>query len=116
MTYFFVLRHSERSEESHRKTDKSYTTLTLVVGYFACAQYDVKSPIVGYADTSPTRRTRPFCRYRDISPVSAGEFTPKEEAKTHVILNGSEESHRKTEKTYTILTLVVGYFAMLNMT
>ena len=39
------------------------------------------SPIVGFADTSPTRRTRPFCRYRDISPVSAGEFTPKEEAK-----------------------------------
>ena len=72
-----------RSEESHRKTDKSYTTLTLVVGYFACAQYDVKSPIVGYADTSPTRRTRPFCRYRDISPVSAGEFTPKEKARIY---------------------------------
>ena len=32
---------------------------------------------------SPTRRTRPFCRYRDISPVSAGEFTPKEEEKEH---------------------------------
>ena len=27
--------------------------ITLVVGYFACAQYDVKSPIVGVADTSP---------------------------------------------------------------
>ena len=26
---------------------------TLVVGYFVCAQYDVKSPIVGVADTSP---------------------------------------------------------------
>ena len=26
---------------------------TLVVGYFAYAQYDVKSPIVGVADTSP---------------------------------------------------------------
>ncbi len=26
---------------------------TLVVGYFADAQYDVKSPIVGFADTSP---------------------------------------------------------------
>ena len=25
----------------------------MVVGYFACAQYDVKSPIVGNADTSP---------------------------------------------------------------
>ena len=57
------------------------------MGYFANAQYDVKSPIVGVADTSPARRTRPFCRYRDISPVSAGESTPKEEAKLHVILN-----------------------------
>ena len=27
--------------------------ITLVVGYLACAQYDVKSPIVGVADTSP---------------------------------------------------------------
>ena len=27
--------------------------ITLVVGYFACAQYDVKSPIVGVAATSP---------------------------------------------------------------
>ena len=51
------------------------------MGYFADAQYDVKSPIVGIADTSPTRRTRPFCRYRDISPVSSGESTPKEEAR-----------------------------------
>ena len=33
------------------------------------------SPIGGVAATSPTRRTRPFCRYRDISPVSSGEFT-----------------------------------------
>ena len=35
--------------------------------------------------TSPTRRTRPFCRYRDVSPVSAGEFTPKEKVKLLVI-------------------------------
>ena len=27
--------------------------ITWVKGYFACAQYDVKSPIVGVADTSP---------------------------------------------------------------
>ena len=47
-----------RSEESHRKTDKAYTTLTLVVGYFAYAQYDVKSPIVGYADTSPKEEAK----------------------------------------------------------
>ena len=32
-------RHSERSEESHRRTD-GYIFLALVVGYFACAQYD----------------------------------------------------------------------------
>ena len=51
------------------------------------------SPIVGVADTSPTRRTRPFCRYRDISPVSAGESTPKEEAKKYVILSVSEIFH-----------------------
>ena len=34
----FLLRHSERSEESHRRTDGSYT---FSVGYFANAQYDV---------------------------------------------------------------------------
>ena len=80
MTCFFILRHSERSEESHRRTDKAYTfslwswdisltlnmtyfslyvilnavknpteeltsiyLFTLVVGYFAYAQYDVPS-------------------------------------------------------------------------
>ena len=32
-------RHSERSEESHRRTD-GYIFLALVVGYFAYAQYD----------------------------------------------------------------------------
>ena len=37
-------------------------------------------PLSALRATSPTRRTRPFCRYRDISPVSAGESTPKEEA------------------------------------
>ena len=70
----------------------------------------LSSPIVGVADTSPTRRTRPFCCYRDISPVSAGESTPKEEVKTYVILNDSEESHRRTDR-HILLTLVVGYFA-----
>ena len=30
-----------------------YTLRAFSVGYFACAQYDVKSPIVGVADTSP---------------------------------------------------------------
>ena len=38
------IRHSERSEESHRRTD-GYIFLALVVGYFACAQYDVKKDI-----------------------------------------------------------------------
>ena len=36
---------------------------------------ELLSPIGGVAATSPTRRTRPFCRYRDVSPVSAGEST-----------------------------------------
>ncbi len=36
----FFTRHSERSEESHRRTDE-HILLTLVVGYFADAQYDV---------------------------------------------------------------------------
>ena len=40
MTYFFILRNSERSEESHRRPD-GHILFTLVVGYFACAQYDV---------------------------------------------------------------------------
>ena len=36
----FFIRHSERSEESHRRTD-GHILFTLVVGYFANAQYDV---------------------------------------------------------------------------
>ena len=77
------IRHSQRSKESHDLSEK-YILRTFSVGYFAYAQYDTfLSPIVGVADTSPTRRTRPFCRYRDISPVSAGEFTPKEEARIY---------------------------------
>ena len=36
----FLLCHSERSEESHRRTDR-HILLTLVVGYFAYAQYNV---------------------------------------------------------------------------
>ena len=38
MTYFFI-RHPERSEGSHRRT-AGHILFTLVVGYFACAQYD----------------------------------------------------------------------------
>ena len=34
-----------RSEESHRRTDGYMYFFTLVVGYFAIAQYDVRSPI-----------------------------------------------------------------------
>ena len=71
---------AERSKLPGGWRSTEYVFRTLSVGYFAFAQYDVKSPIVGVAATSPTRRTRPFCRYRDISPVSAGESTPKEEA------------------------------------
>ena len=46
MTYFFLHVILNDSEESHRRTDK-HILLTLVVGYFAYAQYDVKSPFVG---------------------------------------------------------------------
>ena len=41
------IRHSERSEESHRRTD-GYIFLALVVGYFAYAQYVVKKMSAGY--------------------------------------------------------------------
>ena len=36
----FFTRHSERSEESHRRTDGAYTSL-FGRGIFRCAQYDV---------------------------------------------------------------------------
>ena len=36
---FYVILNG--SEESHRITDRAYTLFTLVVGYFADAQYDV---------------------------------------------------------------------------
>ena len=52
----FFTRHSERSEESHRRTDE-HILFTLVVGYFAYAQYDVKSPI-GTSCHFPRRRKR----------------------------------------------------------
>ena len=83
-----------RSEESHDLSEK-YILRTFSVGYFAFAQYDDLSPIVGVADTSPTRRTRPFCCYRDISPVSAGEFTPKEEAEKLCLCERSEANSRE---------------------
>ena len=40
MTMFFILRHSERSEESHNLSEE-YILRTFSVGYFANAQYDV---------------------------------------------------------------------------
>ena len=36
--------------------------------------------------------------FGENSPVSAGEFTPKEEAKKNVILSASEISHDQSEK------------------
>ena len=39
MTYFFFYVILNDSEESYRRTD-GYIFLALVVGYFACAQYD----------------------------------------------------------------------------
>ena len=50
---------------------------TWVVGYFADAQYDVKSPIVGVADTSP----------------EGGSETTRHSER-------SEESHRKSTAVY----------------
>ncbi len=41
------IRHSERSEESHRRTD-GCIFLALVAGYFAYAQYGVKKMSAGY--------------------------------------------------------------------
>ena len=40
----------------------------------------------------PPRRIFRFIPYRHFVPLP-----PKEEAKTHVILNDSEESHRRTD-------------------
>ena len=46
-----------RSEESHRRTDGYMYFFILVVGYFAIAQYDVKTPI-GTSCHFPRRRKR----------------------------------------------------------
>ena len=70
MTYFF-LRHPERSEGSHRRT-AGHILFTLVVGYFADAQYDVRSPIGGVAATSPEGGSE-FCF---IVFASAAKQTP----------------------------------------
>ena len=84
------------------------------MGYFAYAQYDVL-----------------FIPYRHFVPLP-----PKEEAKLHVILNDSEESHRvseeyifygkppsreiaslRSQRQYIrLVDSSVGYFAALNMT
>ena len=42
MTYFFFYVILNDSEGSHRRSDR-HILLTLVMGYFACAQYDVKA-------------------------------------------------------------------------
>ena len=60
MTYFFILRHSERSEESHRRTDR-HILLTLVVGYFAYAQYDgIFYPLSSAMPTLPPKEEARF--------------------------------------------------------
>ncbi len=84
---------NNRSEESHRRTD-GHILFTLVVGYFACAQYDAL-----------------FIPYRHFVPLP-----PKEEAKPHVILNDSEESHRTTERAYTFSPWSWDISLTLNMT
>ena len=56
MTYFLFVIARKRSDEAISREGEFPQSLyffTLVVGYFACAQFDVRSPIVGFADTSP---------------------------------------------------------------
>ena len=77
-------------------------------------------PLSALRATSPTRRTRPFCRYRDISPVSAGEFTPKEEA-IYLSLRGSEATKQTPgrvsfRKAYTLSLWSWDISLTLNMT
>ena len=71
-------------------------------------------PLSALRATSPTRRTRPFCRYRDISPVSAGESTPKEEARFVFARKRSDEANSREGgglRSICFITQVVGYFA-----
>ena len=115
--------------------------LTLVVGYFACAQYDVRSPIgtschfACAADAPLLSLSRHFPRFSGgIYPEGGSKICLCEEAKRrsnlpggwrsteykfrtfsvgyfacaqydalflYVILNDSEESHRRTDGAYT---------------
>ena len=109
MTYIFILCHSERSEESHRRTDEVYTLLTLVVGYFACAQYDVLFLHVILNEVkNPTEELTGLILFTLV----VGYFADAQYDVffLHVILNAvknpTEEMTRRI-----LLTLVVGYFA-----
>ena len=93
MTYFFIclcegseatkqtpgrvakkIRHSERSEESHRRTD-GYIFFALVVGYFADAQYDVL--FIPYRHFVPLRLRggrAPFVAIATFPPFQRGNL------------------------------------------
>ena len=106
MTYFFIclcegseatkqtpgrdkkIRHSERSEESHRRTD-GYIFLALVVGYFANAQYDVL--FIPYRHFVPLPRGRKQDLFVYLCEGSeATKQTPGRDKK-YVILSMSSE-------------------------
>ena len=112
MTYFFILRHSERSEESHRVSKRRMycslfrwdILLTLNMTYF----YPLSSAL-------PTLRLRggraPFIAIATIPPFQRGNL-PRRRKRVlfSVILN--EVKNPTEELTIHIpLTLVVGYFA-----
>ena len=79
---------AERSNLPGGRVFAKYILLTLVMGYFAYAQYDVL-----------------FIPYRHFVPLP-----PKEEAKLHVILNEVKNPTEELTDIY-FITLVVGYFA-----
>ena len=93
---------------------------TLVVRYFADAQYDVRSPIVGFADTLPEGESEiSFTVFASGAKQSPGRVEVYEVYVAYffsgiaapaarndvpflrVILNDSEESHRRTDGAYT---------------
>ena len=78
----------QRSKLPGGRVFAKYILLSLVMGYFAIAQYDVL-----------------FIPYRHFVPLP-----PKEEAKLHVILNEVKNPTEKVRQ-YILFTSVVGYFA-----
>ena len=113
---FYVILND--SEESHRITDRAYTLLTLVVGYFACAQYDVLF-LLSLRGSEATKQTPGRVVFRkaytfslwswDISltlNMTCFFYCLCEEAKRRSKLPGGWRSTG-----YVFRTLSVGYFA-----